>query len=485
MPPPDVRKIVKKKMFLHQKKKKLAFLKIKNDFINKENCFNRIQIDNTMNVFFRFLVIHKLRFINLIDFFKKFTFTIQSTDCVKSIFNFSKEIDFYFFKNNFETTGHSYGEIRFLNSEDPLISQKNKKKKLKNMFVIPNQTSFLKLISRTILKQRLQIKLRTPMSAFFYKKSIWKMIKYGKIIKPSDYRSSMILGEEDFFSIKGFSDKKGIFFSKENENCEFFFCTPLSLKKDLTTCRKNFLFEVRFISFDFVEIISMQNFENLFFIVNLLLIECCRNYKNLNKIDKTILIKARYFDERLFTFFKNINIEPLITSNNFNNKRNFEKKTIENIFIFKSSQSLSNLYQKKKNEIFKKVILQHLEIGRYKSNTMIFVKTYYEFIVIRNMLIKIYRNHETDIITLHEFKKISKVRKIFLGMKRYSNKIILVTERFYFHNRISFRCISKIFFYSLPVNTEFIFEIIRGPALDNKKIFLYVFTEECEFRNFF
>ena len=86
------------------------------------------------------------------------------------------------------------------------------------MFVIPNQTSFLKLMSRTILKQRLQIKLRTPMSAFFYKKSIWKMIKYGKIIKPSDYRSSMILGEEDFFSIKGFSDKKGIFFSKEDND---------------------------------------------------------------------------------------------------------------------------------------------------------------------------------------------------------------------------------------------------------------------------
>ena len=460
-------------------------MKFKNDFFNRKNRFNRIQIDNTMIVFFRSLVNYKFRFINLIDFFKKFIFTNQSTDCAKSIFNFSKEIYFYFFKNNFEITGHSHGGKCFPISEDPLIYEKKEKKKLKNMFIIPNQTSFLKLISRTILKQRLQIKLRTPTAIFFHKKNIWKKIKYGKIIKPSDYRSSVILGEEDFFSIKGFSDNKGIFFYKENENYEFFFCTPLSLKKNLTACRKNFLFEVRFISFDFIEIISMQNFENLFFIINLLLIECCRNHKTLNKNDKTILFKARYFDEKLFTLFKNINIEPLITSNNFNNKRNFEKKVIENIFIFKSSQSLSNSYQKKKIEIFEKVILQHLEIGIYKSNTMIFVKTYYEFIVIRNMLIKIYRNYDTDIITLHEFKKISKVRKIFLNMKRYSNKIVLVTERFYFHNRINFRRISKIFFYSLPMNTEFIFEIIRGLALDNKKIFLYAFTEECEFRNFF
>ena len=92
MLPPDVRQIVKEKMFLHQKKKKFTFLKFKNDFFNRKNRFNRIQIDNTMIVFFRSLVNYKFRFINLIDFFKKFIFTNQSTDCAKSIFNFSKDM---------------------------------------------------------------------------------------------------------------------------------------------------------------------------------------------------------------------------------------------------------------------------------------------------------------------------------------------------------------------------------------------------------
>ena len=181
MLPPDVRQIVKEKMFLHQKKKKFTFLKFKNDFFNRKNRFNRIQIDNTMIVFFRSLVNYKFRFINLIDFFKKFIFTNQSTDCAKSIFNFSKEIYFYFFKNNFEITGHSHGGKCFPISEDPLIYEKKEKKKLKNMFIIPNQTSFLKLISRTILKQRLRSNSELQQPYFSTKKTYGKRLNMEKL----------------------------------------------------------------------------------------------------------------------------------------------------------------------------------------------------------------------------------------------------------------------------------------------------------------
>lgn len=109
---------------------------------------------------------------------------------------------------------------------------------------------------------------------------------------------------------------------------------------------------------------------------------------------------------------------------------------------------------------FVKQILPHYVDGMVAAQTLIFVSSYFDFVRLRNFLVKEEQNgNGAPVALLSEYSKksgISKSRQFFLEGKV---RFLLFSERFHFFRRYKIRGIQHVIFYDLPIYPHFYPEI--------------------------
>nr|UXY86974.1 U3 small nucleolar RNA-associated protein 25 isoform [Cryptomonas paramecium] len=101
---------------------------------------------------------------------------------------------------------------------------------------------------------------------------------------------------------------------------------------------------------------------------------------------------------------------------------------------------------------------------------LIFVRTYLEYILIRNFVFNFKKTKKINFFTLNEYSNSFQCHK----EDCQNNSITIVTEMSYSSRRYFFRELSDIFFYTYPTDSELYFEIcsfLKSNILD-KKLFL-------------
>jgi hypothetical protein len=409
------------------------------------------------------------------------SFCQNSTTRKTFFFSTDHDFNFYLFINNFETS--FYFKHFIFNPNSLHVNKFNlfEKKKIKIFFVLPNQSFFLKSIAKIIFKLRFKFFIKE----FQGRERNLKKLKYGKMIKPADRRSFISHGEEEIFSIGGYFKKNKIKFTKSFVLNQFVFITPISIRK-YKNLSENIFFQIKICFIESLEILLMQNIENLFLVIKIIFQKSQKTRENLtyrNEIINKIIINTKFIVAEFLIIIENLSIKPIFYIRSFPDKRKFKSCFLKHFSILIFYSDLKSVLEIKKIKIFSKKVFPILKDNDKNLPMLFFTKNYYEFIILRNFFWKTSKNTGLDIILLSEYTKNSEVNKKLLKIGNKLGQIILITERFYFFNRFFISKISKVFFFSLPLNKEYIFEIynVLNPFNTNTSIFILI--RDCEYEN--
>lgn len=391
---------------------------------------------------------------------------------------YSSDYNFYFylFINNFEISFH-FKNFTF-NPKILVVTNSNlfEKKKIKIFFVVPNQSFFLKTISKIIFK----LKFKFFRKEIPWKKKNWKKLKYGKIIKPADRRSFTSHGDEELFSIGGYFKKNKIKITKSFFLNQFIFLTPVSIRK-YKILSENIFFRLKICFIDSLEILLMQNIENLFLVIKIIFQKTRQNLIHRSEIINKIIVSTKFIVNEFLIIIENLSFKPIFYVKSFPDKRIFESNFLKDFSIIKFSNKLKSVLEIKKIKIFANQVYPIIKNSHKNLPMLFFTKNYYEFIILRNFFWKISKTTELDIILLSEYTKKAEANKLLFKIGKKIDQIILITERFYFFNRIFASKISKIFFFSLPLNKEYIFEIYNLLNQFNSHNSIFILIQDCEY----
>lgn len=330
------------------------------------------------------------------------------------------------------------------------------------LVLISNQTNFFQLIIIiSSLLREIKKKKGLFKKPFLYQESY--SIRFGKMIKPADFRRNFSDGHEDFLQINCAFNKKNIYFGKVL-NTDFIFLTPLSLRT----------FDVRdfirtkslpfYILIDNFHNILLQNVENINMIIAKFFFgETKTSLKTkvnfLEKKHKKFLISNFLFPN--FIFFNHIDLKK--------DSKGDPGKRYGNLFCW-------NFFFKCKKdtqEFNNRFLIIRKSLGKFffkrKKRILICCKDYFQYIFIRNGLWKNYREKKKFLIFLHEYLSPPEISKRKILIKNNHSVIILMTERFYFFHRYKVSGVNTVFFFSNILNFEFFYEISKNQK-EKKKI---------------
>jgi len=432
----------------------------KNSYQEKEPYKKLIRIENSI-FFFRKKKVQSI--------FGDFSFFPQNF--LNNLFEKNKFFFFFYLETeNIDQMRKRIMEKLFLKNNK---MRNNEIKNSKIFIIVPNQTSMFQLI-RILFFSKEKGKLHKK----FFSKNLFNSdflnIKFGKIIKPADFKRNFLDGQEDYIRLNCLLRKNKISFGKEGK-ADFLFLTPIFLR----TLNKKSLAALFKSSFSYLidnfQLIYMQNSENSSMIIKSFFL----SYKFKDK-NKNIILK-KPFQTKL--------IEVFILSNFFQSNFLFLKKSscFYKIFLKKGRKwKNQTLHSKVKNWVLffnwnKKISkIQNLLLIFEKNfakilpkkaleGVLIFCQDYSEFIFIRNYLWKNIREGDICLVMLHEYLNNFEKNRRKNSSKNSNKKIILITERFYFFNRFPILNVETVFFFSRPKEIEYFFEICKF-FKENKKI---------------
>jgi len=130
--------------------------------------------------------------------------------------------------------------------------------------------------------------------------------------------------------------------------------------------------------------------------------------------------------------------------------------------ISKSKQTedaITDDIHERRLSVYKKYMLPIFKKNR-GVKTLIFVSTYYDFLRLRSL----YKAVEKNIKFISEYTAESEERKSRRAFNDGSNEdalYLVITERYYFYNRIRCHGAQRVLFYNLPTNHEYYYEILN------------------------
>uniref|UniRef100_A0A7E4V3T3 U3 small nucleolar RNA-associated protein 25 homolog n=1 Tax=Panagrellus redivivus TaxID=6233 RepID=A0A7E4V3T3_PANRE len=302
--------------------------------------------------------------------------------------------------------------------------------------------------------------------------------------RPVDYQEVFSGNIGDNFRLGIQFAKKALKLYQKFDEADVLVASPLGLRMIIgEEGEKNreidFLSSIEIVVVDWAHVISMQNWEHLQSIMQVLNgvpsaltvdISRVRNWatQNLGKFYRQTLI----FSELNFTELQVLYAQSCsnyaggvsIVENPKSLLENIEKPLTQEFHRFECErpEDQSDL----RFEYFTRNILPHLDSG-----TMIFVPSYFDFIRLRNY----FKKENLSFLQLHEYakdKKVLRARNMFY--KRY-RKFIVMTERFHFYKRFVIKGVTSLVFYQLPTNPHFYHELINSSTaetrLDSRVIF--------------
>lgn len=360
-----------------------------------------------------------------------------------------------------------------------ISKKKNNSYKKKTILVIlANQTCFFQIILILFMMVKNSRKKKSDIDIFWKEDLLF--IRFGKMMKPADFRKNFSDGQEDFIQIGCSFHKNKIVFEKSLEN-DFLFISPLFLRLLDKIELGKIVGLSRFVYIDCFHLILLQNWENFNFILkkiiwNNIYLKKKKNKKINNK--RSLYIFSKFFPHKL-PFSKSFENSPNYIKNNSNKLR--YKKNENLIMLPKSRNKIFDL--KNRFKILYKNFFTN-SMNKKPKTMLIFCRDYFDFIFVRNRLWKKFRNKKRRLFLFHEFLKPSEIFKKKKLLDLNISKFILITERFYFFYRYHFPFVETVFFFSNPFNSEFFCEISGHSKKDDKKhILSFLTTNEARPRS--
>jgi hypothetical protein len=356
-----------------------------------------------------------------------------------------------------------------------LSEKKNNIYKKKTILVIlMNQTCFFQIILILFMMIKNSRKKKININTFWKEDLLF--IRFGKMIKPADFKKNFSDGHEDFIQIGCTFHESKIIFEKSLQN-DFLFISPLFLR----LLNKMELGKIVGLShsvyIDCFHLVLLQNWENFNFISKKIFwnhIDFKKKKKKKINNNKSYFIFSKFFPQKL-SFSESFENSPNYIKNNSMKVRYKENENL--ILLGKSRNNVFDL--KNRFKILYKNFFTNF-INNKPKTMLIFCRDYFDFIFVRNRLWKKFRNKKRRLFLFHEFLKPSEIFKKKELLCLNISKVILITERFYFFYRYHFPYIETVFFFSNPLNPEFFSEISRHSKKDGKKhILSFLATNEA------
>lgn len=354
--------------------------------------------------------------------------------------------------------------------------KKNLFKKETILVIISNQTCFFQIIFILFMMSNSFKEKITINPNRFWKEDLL-LIRFGKMIKPADFRKNFSDGHEDFIRISCSFHKKKIIIGNKLEN-EFLFISPLFLRLlnliDLERIRS--LSSIVYV--DCFHLILSQNWENLNFILKNIFWNRINSKKKKNKKfteNKNFFIFSKFISKKLTFIGK---FENLLIARKEKYLKSRNQKTENLIMVYKFKNNIFDL--KNRFKLLQENFFTNF-INKKPKTILIFCRDYFHFIFVRNRLWKKFRNKNKRLLLFHEFLKPSEIfrKKELLCVSE--PKVILMTERFYFYYRYHFSRVEIVFFFSNPLDGEFYYEISRYvKKYGEKYIFTFIPIDEAQ-----
>ena len=333
------------------------------------------------------------------------------------------------------------------------------------LILIPNQTVLIQFLRKLYIRVNSIDKVGIFSGKNKFKNKDYTNIKYGKILYPADKRIYSSDGEKDLFKLGLIIKKNLLIFKKKLKNSDIAFVSPLTIYHLSKKKTYSLFTNLKVCIIDDLSKLCMLNFENLLNILKKIML--CNK-----KIISSSMRSSNFLDCPFFQIFsfsnliykETLNILDNIANNSFflyyqfNNKRNFLQSKILNYKVFKFKTKFKEKISEKRLKIFINHIFLVLKLNS-KSRLLLFVKSYTEYVLMRNIIWKFKEIGKFEIIAFNEYLKLSEYISCKKKLIKKKKVIVIITERFYFFERCAFKGFSEIIFYSFPLNWEFYFEI--------------------------
>nr|UXY88439.1 U3 small nucleolar RNA-associated protein 25 isoform [Cryptomonas curvata] len=357
-----------------------------------------------------------------------------------------------------------------------IISIFNEKKLAKNgeidacvypdiLILIPNQTVLIQILRKLYNKVNFINKRDIFSGKNKFKNKDFMNIKHGKVLYPADKRIYSSDGEKDLFKLGIVFKKDLLILKKKLKNSDIALISPLTICHLSKKKTYSLFSSLKICIIDDLSKLCMLNFENLLNILKKIML--CNK-----KIISSSTRSSNFLDCPFFQIFsfsnliyqETLNILDNIANNSFflfyqfNKKRNFLQSKILNYKVFKFKTKFDEKISEKRLKIFINHIFPVLKINS-KTRLLIFVKSYAEYVLMRNIIWKFREIGKIEIIAFNEYIKLSEYISYKKRLIKKKKVIVIITERFYFFERCALKGFSEIIFYSFPLNWEFYFEI--------------------------
>ncbi|AEA39051.1 hypothetical protein CPARA_3gp393 (nucleomorph) [Cryptomonas paramecium] len=471
-------------VFLREKKLKLNFqistTRLKNRKLRKKShSLTHIKINYSSKFFFNILISFFRNLVSIRIIWDTFPYIFLNSyviSCVHFFFFFLNKEFIMFIRFTLETVKHVKNSFI-----DKIIYIFKKKKQFfflrenvsNSVILIGNQTSLIYFLKKLYTK----IVFNKYTNVFLNKKkfrlSDFLCFKKGKTLYPADKRI--------FFCKKNNKlSKFGIIFSKKllkiqsstiNSNITFlssYTACKLSKKKTLQFFLSSQLFVFENLRKPFI-------FDFECFLESLKKLIIIRKIK----LQHNLIVKRSYIFEIFILYdlfyIQNFSILENIVSIFFYSFRTHElnKKGIKFKATSHASLYLEKTFSTKHREKKFSFFISQFEMlikSKKFIRLLIFVRTYLEYVLIRNFAFKFKKTKQIDFFTLNEYSNSFQ----YCNKNLRGNSITIITEMSYNFNRYFFKELSDIFFYTYPADSESYSEIcsfLKSNML-NKKSFL-------------
>jgi U3 small nucleolar RNA-associated protein 25 len=130
---------------------------------------------------------------------------------------------------------------------------------------------------------------------------------------------------------------------------------------------------------------------------------------------------------------------------------------IQQVFQRVPCTSLADQGVAKLKYFFEKLLPPILQ--RKQKHTMIFVPSYFDFISLRNVLLK---REDVDFVSVSEYSRISEVSRSRARFLQGLKPILLYTGRAHYFNRHTIKGVKHLIFFGLPEQSEFYVDLIHA-----------------------
>jgi len=180
--------------------------------------------------------------------------------------------------------------------------------------------------------------------------------------------------------------------------------------------------------------------------------------------------------------FKNLKIPGNVLPLQFRHFRKIRVFLPKKVFFFNFGKNIKYEINTQRLDFFKRNLLGIVN-RKKKRGVLVFLRSYLEYILVRNLLIREIGALNINLLTFNEYTEFSEIKKKRAIIGKDPNQFILVTERFYYFYRYRIDNFSLIIFYSLPQNQEFYFEIINSRKIFKclKSVFIMAHSSEVNY----